>query len=254
MTRIAAAGIAGLVLQQVSVLLINYSAQRMLDPGALTHDTWANAIYLLPYAVLAAPLLQLAFPRLAAAADIDIGEVRRVIREFLPLVTISAWLGTALLVATAVPVARVFVLGPGRGGYGGTGLADRTVRPRRGRFRAAGPGFADPAGPAPGSRRRRGDDRGWGAVIIGVLIFGRTVPLLAVAMSAGLSVGAVVGWILVRRSAAIALGRPAGADDADRTARGGVGGRGAVWPGRQLAELACRRPPPARSGSRCSAR
>ena len=28
---------------------------------------------------------------------------------------ISAWLGAALLVATAVPVARVFVLGPGSG-------------------------------------------------------------------------------------------------------------------------------------------
>ena len=29
------------------------------------------------------------------------------------IVAISAWLGAALLVATAVPVARVFVLGPG---------------------------------------------------------------------------------------------------------------------------------------------
>ena len=65
---IAAAGIVGLVLQQLSVLLINWSAQQTGDQGALTRFTWANAIYLLPYAVLAAPMLQLSFPRLAAAA------------------------------------------------------------------------------------------------------------------------------------------------------------------------------------------
>ena len=64
---IAAAGIAGLILQQLSVLLINWSAQQTGDQGALTRFTWANAIYLLPYAVLAAPLLQLSFPWLADA-------------------------------------------------------------------------------------------------------------------------------------------------------------------------------------------
>ena len=48
---IAAAGIVGLVLQQLSVLLINWSAQQTGEQGALTRFTWANAIYLLPYAV-----------------------------------------------------------------------------------------------------------------------------------------------------------------------------------------------------------
>ena len=110
---IAAAGLVGLVLQQVSVLLINWAAQQTGDQGALTRFTWANAIYLLPYAVLVAPLLQLTFPRLAAAAEAGMDQVRAVLAETGPVIVALAWLGAALLVATAVPVARVFVLGPG---------------------------------------------------------------------------------------------------------------------------------------------
>ena len=59
---IAAAGLVGLILQQISVLLINWSTQQTGDQGALTRFTWANALYLLPYAVLVAPLLQMTFP------------------------------------------------------------------------------------------------------------------------------------------------------------------------------------------------
>ena len=95
------------------MLLINWSAQQTGDQGALTRFTWANAIYLLPYAVLAAPLLQLSFPRLAAAAEHGRADVGRVLAETGPATVVMAWLGAALLVATAVPVARVFVLGPG---------------------------------------------------------------------------------------------------------------------------------------------
>ena len=78
---IATAGIAGLILQQLSVLLINWSAQQTGDQGALTRFTWANAIYLLPYAVLAAPLLQVSFPRLADAAEKGRADVGQVLSE-----------------------------------------------------------------------------------------------------------------------------------------------------------------------------
>ena len=67
--RIAIASLVGLGLQQISVLVISWASQQTTDQGALTRFTWASAIYLLPYAVLAAPLLQLAFPRLAAGAE-----------------------------------------------------------------------------------------------------------------------------------------------------------------------------------------
>ena len=69
-----------MILQQLSVLLINWSAQTG-DQGALTRFTWANAIYLLPYAVLAAPLLQLSFPRLADAAEKGRADVGQVLSE-----------------------------------------------------------------------------------------------------------------------------------------------------------------------------
>ena len=152
------------------------------------------------------------------------------------MVTISAWLGAALLVATAVPVARVFVLGPGSGrtaalawpialfgpavvGFALLGLASRTLLAQH---RARDAGLVTIAG--------------WGAVIIGVLLFGRTVPLLAVAMSAGLGVGAVVGWILVRRSAPIALGGPLGRPMLAGLLAAVVASGAVLWPARQLAD------------------
>jgi len=204
--RIAAAGLAGLVLQQVSVLVISWAAQQSPDPGALTRFTWANAIYLLPYAVLAAPLLQLIFPRLAAAAEQGDDEVAEVLAEQAPVVVALAWLGASLLAATSVPVARVFVLGPGSGrtealswpisafalavvGFSVLGLASRTLLAQH---RARWSGLATTSG--------------WGAVVIAVLVVRLLVPPswlvagLAGAVSLGMLVGAVVGWTLVRRS------------------------------------------------------
>ena len=113
--RIAAAGIAGLVLQQLATLLITWVARDSGDVGGLTRFGYANSLYLLPYAVLAAPLLQLMFPRLTTAAEEGSDHVVGVLSDLAPMVVILGWLGAALLAATAVPVARVFVLGPGSG-------------------------------------------------------------------------------------------------------------------------------------------
>jgi putative peptidoglycan lipid II flippase len=213
---IAAAGIAGLVLQQLSVLLINWSAQQTGDQGALTRFTWANAIYLLPYAVLAAPLLQLTFPRLAAAAEQGQADVEQVLAETGPATVLLAWLGAALLVATAVPVARVFVLGPGSGrtdalawpivafapavvGFTLLGLASRTL-------------LAQHLGKASGIANASA----WAAVIISVAGLRLVVPapwlvpVMAGSVSLGMVVGAVVGWLLLRQSgmAGVGLARP----------------------------------------------
>ena len=215
---IAAAGLAGLVLQQVSVLMINWATQQTGDQGALTRFTWANALYLLPYAVLAAPLLQMVFPRLAAAAEAGEAQVRAVLAETGPAIVAMAWLGAALLVATAVPVARVFVLGPGSGrtaalawpivafapavvGFTMLGLASRTLLAQH-HGRAAGLTTAS----------------AWAVVIIGVLavqtLVGAAwlVPAIAASVSLGMVVGALVGWLLVRRShrdrGALGLTRP----------------------------------------------
>ena len=60
-------------------------------------------------------MLQLTFPRLAAAAERGAEDVAAVVRRTAAPLVVLSWLGAALLVATSVPVARVFVLGPGSG-------------------------------------------------------------------------------------------------------------------------------------------
>ena len=205
-SAIGAAGLAGLVLQQVSVLVVNLAAQHSPDPGALTRFTWANALYLLPYAVLAAPLLQITFPSLAAAAEVGDEEVGTVLRRTAPALVVLGWLGAALLLATAVPVARVFVLGPGsqRTGalagpfaalapavlaFGLMGLATRTLLAQR-RALAAGTTTAV----------------AWGTVTVGALVVPAVVPsavlvaALAGCVSLGLVVGALVGWFALART------------------------------------------------------
>jgi putative peptidoglycan lipid II flippase len=172
----------------------------------LTRFTWANAIYLLPYAVLAAPLLQLAFPRLSAAAEHGSAAVAAVLAEIGPSVVVLASLGAALLGATAVPVARVFVLGPGSGdtwalawpivalgpaviGFSILGLCSRTLLAQH-RGRAAGLVTLT----------------GWAVVFGAVLILRLLVPptwtvvALAAAVSVGMIAGGVVGAVVVRRS------------------------------------------------------
>ena len=206
--RIAAAGLAGLVLQQLALLLIGFLSQRSGDQGALTRFTWSYALYLLPYAVLAAPLLQTIFPRLAAAAESGPEAVRGTLTETGPVVVAAAWLGAGLLAATAVPVARVFVLGPGSGrtaalawpivafapavvGFSLLGLATRTLLAQH-RARAAGLATAS----------------GWLVVIVAVLVAWSLVPPawlvagIAGSISAGMIVGGILGWLLVRRGAA----------------------------------------------------
>lgn len=202
--RIAVASLVGLGLQQISVLVISWASQQTTDQGALTRFTWASAIYLLPYAVLAAPLLQLAFPRLAAGAERGSLHVRAVLDEIAPLVVVMAWLGAALLVATAVPVARVFVLGPGSGrtaalawpiaayapavvGFTLLGLASRVLLARH-QARSAGLTTAI----------------AWAVVVVLVLVLRLVVPVMwlvpafAGAVSLGMVAGAVVGWRMVR--------------------------------------------------------
>ena len=202
---LAGAGIVGLTLQQLSVLVVSISAQRTTDPGALTRFTWANAVYLLPYAVFAAPLLQLVFPRLATAAEQGGAEVAAVLRIYAPPLSVLGWFGATLLVGTAVPVARVFVLGPGSAET--AALAGPIAA-----FAPAVPGFALlglstrallaqhrawPAGVATATA--------WGTVIGAVLVVrvlvapASLVIGLAASVSLGMLVGALVGWLALSR-------------------------------------------------------
>lgn len=204
--RIGVASVAGLIAQQLTVLLIIWVAKQTHDPGAVTRTTWANAIYLLPFAVLVAPLLQMAFPRLSAAAEEGHRQVLEVLGKVGPVMGLLASLGAGLLVATSTPVARVFVLGPGSGrtqalafpilamapavvGFALLGLASRTLLAQQ---RARPAGLTTVVG--------------WLVVMAAVIMVHRLVPDdhvvtgISVAMSVGMLAGGVVGWILVRRS------------------------------------------------------
>jgi putative peptidoglycan lipid II flippase len=228
---IAAAGIVGLVLQQLSVLLISWSAQQTGDQGALTRFTWANAIYLLPYAVLAAPLLQLSFPRLAAAAEQGRADVSEVLAETGPATVVMAWLGAALLLATAVPVARVFVLGPGSERTGALAWPIAAFAPAVVGFTLLGLASRTLLAQHLGKASGVANASAWAVVIISVAILrlvvpaGWLVPIMAGSVSLGMAVGAVAGWLLLRQSGmpAIGLVRPMLVGLAAAVLAGGIG-------------------------------
>lgn len=221
--RLAGASLAGLIMQQLSVLVTMLAAQHSNLEGAWTRAVWANAVYLLPFAVLVSPLQQMVFPRLsAAAATGGPAAVSAVLRQIGPALSVLAALGACLLVGCAVPVARLLVVGPGSGrtaalawpiaafapalmGFSLMGLATRTL-------------FAQQ------QARRAGTTSvsAWTAVIAGALVVRFAVPAagavtgISLAVSFGMVVGAAIGWTLARSSlrraeptsAALGLTRP----------------------------------------------
>jgi putative peptidoglycan lipid II flippase len=240
--RIAGAGVVGLVAQQLTTLFAVWVAQRSGDPGAVTRNEWANAVYLLPYAVLVAPLLQVVFPRLTEVADEGWDATATTLRSVGRPVVVLAGLGAAVLAATAVPVARVFVLGPGSGrtealalpiaafapavlGFSLLGLANRVLLSHR-RARATGVMTVT----------------GWLVVAVGVGVTAAldlgsaTVTGIAAATSVGMAAGAVVGWVAIRRAAGgvrFGLGRTLAAVLPLSVVVGVLVG----WPARAAAEL-----------------
>ncbi len=160
--RMAGASLAGLVAQQLSVLFSLSVAQHSNLEGAWTRAVWANAVYLLPFAVLVSPLQQLIFPRLSAAGSAD--AVAAVLRQIGPALSVLAALGGCLLIGCATPVARLLVVGPGSGRTSALAWPIAAFATGAGRLRVDGAGHPDavrpPAGPPRGDGDRGGLDRG----------------------------------------------------------------------------------------------
>ncbi|TDO35600.1 putative peptidoglycan lipid II flippase [Kribbella sp. VKM Ac-2527] len=113
--RLALAGLAVLVAQQLAFLAATYLANHRGIPGSIAVYTWANAVYVLPYAVLAVPITTAVFPRLAAAFEArDTAGFELFASTSTRAVMLAGGAGAALLVGTAVPVARVFAYDDGR--------------------------------------------------------------------------------------------------------------------------------------------
>lgn len=117
---LAVAGAAGLVAQQLSVVVTVSLANSYGGPGALNVHTYANAVVLLPYAVLAIPLATAMFPRLAehaATGRHDLVASRTAISTRAIVVVAAA--GAAALAAAAGPVQQVFAAFARDGGVTG---------------------------------------------------------------------------------------------------------------------------------------
>lgn len=118
--RLAAAGVATLGAQQLAVVVTLWLANRRGGPAALNVYQYVQAVYVLPYAVLAVPLATSAFPRLAEyAGGADDASYAQTLARSTRLVVLAALAGTALLVATAPAVGAFFsAIDAGRSGSG----------------------------------------------------------------------------------------------------------------------------------------
>jgi putative peptidoglycan lipid II flippase len=123
-TQLAAAGVVTLLAQQAAVVVTLWLANRRGGPAALNVYQYVQAVYVLPYAVLAVPLATSAFPRLAAqAGGVDDAGFAATLARSTRLVVLAAVSGVALLVATAPAIGSFFsAIDAGRSGSGaGTG-------------------------------------------------------------------------------------------------------------------------------------
>ena len=112
--HLAAAGIATLAAQNLVVLgVVLLTSHTHAATGSLTVYTFSWAVFVLPYAVLALPIATTAFTALAAHADGgDTAGFRSGVATTSRAVMIAACGGAALLVATAWPMAYLFIDSP----------------------------------------------------------------------------------------------------------------------------------------------
>lgn len=109
-SALALAGIGGLLAQQAAVLVTIWLANTYGGPdGAVNIYQYSQAVYFLPYAVLAVPLATAAFPRLAEyAASGDHARYARLVAGSTRTILLVSAAGTAALVAAAPAVTAVF--------------------------------------------------------------------------------------------------------------------------------------------------
>jgi len=208
---LAASGLAGLLAQQVALLVALHLAANDRE-GSVVVLTVATAVFLLPWSVLAVPVATSAFPRLAAAADLgDEQEYAVVAGRSLRVVLLASALGWAVLQACAPLLGRLLVLGaPGAGDPAALSAAVSAFLPG-----LVGYGLLALLGRA---LLARGDTRtpaaatagGWLVVAVAdlLLVGGTDLPrvvALGLGNSIGLSVGGALLLVSVRRAVPAAL-------------------------------------------------
>ncbi|MFK4088814.1 murein biosynthesis integral membrane protein MurJ [Kribbella sp. NPDC020789] len=204
--KLALAGLAVLIAQQLTFVVTTYLANHRGVAGSIAVYTWANAVYLLPYAVLAVPITTAVFPRLAAAYEA--GErFDLYAAASTRAVMLAGGAGAALLVGTAVPVARIFAYNDGAVQEAkATSLGNGLIA-----FAPAAIGFAVLMHVGRVLYARHSGRQvaivtsaAWVLVAVSAVVLTAqwdAVPALAAAMSIGMLVGAVVLVGVLRRDA-----------------------------------------------------
>jgi putative peptidoglycan lipid II flippase len=135
---LAGAGVIALLAQQVAVLVTNYLANHSGDRGAFPVYLYVQAIYLLPYAVLAVPVATSAFPFLAASSGAG-EETSATLSRALRAGRVLTGLSAGVLVAVAPAVGAFFTLLDARRGSDGASPAALAALP--GALTAFAPGL-----------------------------------------------------------------------------------------------------------------
>lgn len=108
---LAGAGVLALLAQQVTVLVTLAVANRSGGDGALVVQNYVQALYLLPYAVLAVPIATAVFPLLASSAtgsDEVQASAASTLAASLRAVVVLGAAAVAGLIAAASPIGEVF--------------------------------------------------------------------------------------------------------------------------------------------------
>ncbi|MFE3455512.1 murein biosynthesis integral membrane protein MurJ [Nonomuraea sp. NPDC059194] len=199
---LAMAGVAALIAQQATMIVVMLLSNNWIGEPALLVYNYAWAIYLVPYAVLAVPVATSAFPGLSAhAADGSWEDFARLAARTTRAVVLISGLAAGALAAAAGPGSIVFLgsetkvspiemartvalFAPGLIGYGLIAQLSRVLY-AEGRGRAAATGTV----------------AGWMVAMAAQTVFvlvlpdGWTVGGLALGMTVGMTVGGA--WLLV---------------------------------------------------------
>jgi putative peptidoglycan lipid II flippase len=209
---LAIAGLVALVAQQLAVVVTLWVSNHDGGAGAVSVYGYIQAVYLLPYAVLAVPVATAAFPTLARGGDA--GSVATLARSLRAVLVLSG-LGVAVLAAAAPSVQAFFVALDARRGDGRTSAA--ALAALGDALTAYAPGILGFGAAALLTRAVyvRGRPRVAGVAVAGGWVVAALVPLallradagptrtlvtLGVSSSAGMTVAAVALGVLVHRA------------------------------------------------------
>jgi len=124
---LAGAGLLALVAQQGAVLVALWVSQHRGGPGTLNVYTYVQAVYLLPYAVIAVPIATAAFPALATGmnqsalatgmnqsvpatgmSETSVERAQQTLSSAARAITVATCAGAAVLFAAAPPIGAFF--------------------------------------------------------------------------------------------------------------------------------------------------